>query len=418
MKKALVVSTGTELLLGTTVDTNSIYLSERLEDIGIKTVVKSIVGDQRESLQRTFRQGLEWADIIISSGGLGPTRDDLTKEAVCDVLRLDMEIRKEELVNLKDFFAVRSREMPECNVKQAMFPREAEVLHNSVGTAPGMYIEFDGKIVVLLPGPPWEMKSMYVSEVEPRLIKKYNLSKNHVVRKTIKLIGIGESQIEQLLPSITDDTDGCSLALLAEAGEVHIKITSEGTNTGDSQQMVKIIARRIEEKLGNYIYGYDNDSLSSVVAGLLQEQQKTVSLAESCTGGLLSKLLTDVAGSSGYFWGSVISYSNEAKRKVLGVKGKTLSLYGAVSEETAIEMAEGIMKLAATDLGIGITGIAGPGGGSETKPVGLVYIGVAGKQHTGVQCFKFIGSRTTIRTLAAKFALDLLRKELLRGDTI
>ncbi len=418
MKKAYIISTGTELLLGSTIDTNSAFLGRKLTDIGIKVIGKSVVGDNREHLEEAFKLGLRSADLVISSGGLGPTRDDLTKEVACKVMGARMEIIEDEVKHLHEFFARRRRDMPESNIKQAMFPPESIILKNPLGTAPGMYLKKDNKVIILLPGPPREMENMYVQEVEPLLKKEFQLENNRAVSRIIKILGPGESQVEERLADVIDNAQGCSLALLAVDGEVHIKVTAEGEDIKDSRQMLEMITEKIKERLGDNIIGYDEETLSSIIAKLLVDKGKTIAVAESCTGGLIAKLITDLPGSSRYFWGSVTSYSNEAKKGLLNVKEETLVRYGAVSKETAVQMAQGLVDKYKVDVGLSTTGIAGPKGGTDKKPVGLVYIALADSNGCRVKEMRFVGRREAIRLLTAKTALDLLRRYLISGGKI
>lgn len=415
MKKAYIISTGTELLLGSTIDSNSVFLGKKLEDIGIRVVGKIIVGDNRDQIARAFKLGFESADLVIASGGLGPTKDDLTKEIACQVMGVKLEIVEEEVRRLQDFFARRRRTMPESNIKQAMFPPESVVLRNPLGTAPGMYLSKDGKVAVLLPGPPREMENMYINEVEPLLKKEFQLETRKAVSRIIKVLGPGESQAEEMLEDVIDDPRGCSLALLAVDGEVHIKVTAEGRDINDSQQILERVTEKIKDKMSDNVIGYDRENLSSAVAKLLMNKGKIVAVAESCTGGLLAKLITDLPGSSRYFWGSITSYSNEAKKILLDVKEETLARYGAVSKETAAQMAQALIHRYGVDIGLATTGIAGPDGGTAEKPVGLVYIALADNNCCNVKELHFTGNRETVRLLTAKTALDLLRRHLISG---
>lgn len=412
MYQACIISTGTELLLGSTVDSNSLFLSQKLSNLGLRVVARFTVGDNREQIYNAFKNGMEIADLVICSGGLGPTLDDLTKEVACEVAGCQPELVEEEVLRLKDFFARRKREMPQVNLKQAMFPSEATILKNLKGTAPGMYLKKDNKVLVLLPGPPREMQAMYLEEVESLLKQDFVLGEKLSASKTIKVIGPGESQVDEMLIDVINNPRGCSLALLAQDGEVHIKVTAEGEDSQHSQQILREITKRIEAIMGKYIFGYDEDSLAGVVGDLLARQGKSLSLAESCTGGLLAEMITDIPGSSRYFWGSVTSYSNEAKATLLGVQNDTLKSCGAVSRETAEEMARGILEKAGADFSLAITGIAGPDGGTQDKPIGLVYIAVADKNGVIVKEMHFAGAREAIRILSAKTALDLLRRQL------
>lgn len=415
MKKGYIISTGTELLLGTTADTNSNFLARKLLDIGIKVVGKSIVGDSESSIRNAFETGIKSADIIISTGGLGPTKDDLTKETACSLMGCRMDLVTEELEKIKEFFTRRERIMPESNIKQAMFPPESIILRNDMGTAPGMYLMKNDKLIILLPGPPREMQNMYQQEVEHLLKKQFKLDINKATNRTIKVLGPGESQVEEMLADILQDYNDCSIALLAVEGEIHIRVTAEAKDIDASQVRIDEITKRVTERMGSNVIGFDEQNLTDTLADYMNKSGKTLAIAESCTGGLISKMITDLPGSSNYFWGSIISYSNQAKEKLLNVKEQTLSKYGAVSEKTAREMVSGIIDISGADIGISITGIAGPGGGTTQKPVGLVYIGVAGPGFLKVKEMRFVGDRNAIRTLSAKTALDLLRRNLIPG---
>ncbi|MGI6486951.1 MAG: competence/damage-inducible protein A [Syntrophomonadaceae bacterium] len=410
--KAYIVSTGTELLLGQTPDTNSLFISRALTQMGIKVMGKAVVGDNHEYIRRAFSTGLETTDLVICSGGLGPTRDDLTKQVVCEVLGCKLERRPEEEECIKEFFARRHRRMPDSNLRQALFPSDAEALPNPLGTAPGMYLEKDGKTIVLLPGPPREMEPMFRAEVAPRLRRRVGQQKQVVLSRVIKVLGPGESQVEEMLQEVLEDPQGAAIALLAQDGEIHIRITLE-----DSLERATRTLQELEDRIigvmGWHVVGFDQDTLPEVVGKLLREAGLQVAFAESCTGGLAAKLITDLPGSSEFFWGGAVSYANEAKMELLGVSESTLSEYGAVSPETAKEMARGIRERAGVDIGISITGIAGPGGGSSEKPVGLVYMGLADNREVKVKEQRFIGGREAVRILTAKSALDWLRRYLI-----
>ena len=414
MVKAYLISTGTELLLGTTLDTNSVFLSRKLAEIGVKVIGKSVVGDNPDSIATAIRTGLASADLVITTGGLGPTRDDLTKEIACEVAGAEMKLIKEEEERLRDYFRRRHRPMPEINLKQAMFPEQATVIPNSLGTAPGMFLPLDNnQVIICLPGPPREAEPMYENYVKDLLIKTYQLTDSPSASRIIRIFGPGESQVEEMLQEIMDKACNYNLALLASEGEIIVRVTAEGQNQNESLDILSKVTEQINQIMGKSVFGYDDDTLSSVVAKLLCNRGRSVSVAESCTGGLLGKMLTDIPGSSRYFWGGVLTYSNEAKQKLLGVKEETLQKYGAVSRETALEMAWGVKRLSGTDLGVSITGIAGPEGGSKEKPVGLVYMAVVGDNLEQVREMHFVGNRAAIRTLSAKSALDLLRLQLL-----
>jgi len=410
--KVFIISTGTELLLGTTHDSNSEYLAQQLEDIGLRVAGKVTVGDSREQIQMAFAAGLETADIIVSTGGLGPTFDDLTKTVACELMGCSLVVRPEEEQRLRDFFAQRRRPMPEINMKQAMFPVEAEVLSNTQGTAPGMYLRRQNKLLILLPGPPREMTRMYLSEVKPRLERDYADQLQKVLRRTIKVIGPGESQVEEMLADMLNNSSGYSAALLAQEGEIHIKLAIAGGQSTDSIPRLNELTKLVQHKMHKHIFGYDDETLPEQTGKLLAARGRKLAVAESCTAGMLGSMITEVSGSSDYFWGGVITYSNDSKMKLLNVQASTLEQYGAVSQQTAEEMARGIRQLSGVDYGLAITGIAGPCGGTREKPVGLVYVALAGAQTCRVRELKLGGSREIVRRLSAKSALDLLRRHI------
>lgn len=412
MKTAYIISTGTELLLGTTIDTNSVFLSQQLGGMGFRVVGKSIVGDNKQQMNRAFELALQCADVVVATGGLGPTFDDLTKTVACELLGCEMVLNEEETTRLKEFFLRRQRDMPEINLKQAMFPTEAVIVKNVRGTAPGMYLKKEGKLLILLPGPPSEMKPMFKDEIIPLLSADFVKDLTKIVSSTIKVLGPGESKVEEMLGDLMEDMGGCSMALLAVDGEIHIKITAEGNEPEKSEKILKRECSRISERLGKYVYGFDEETLPSIVGQLLLKEGSTLALAESCTGGLISKMITDLPGSSQYYWGGANTYSNQSKMIFLGVDESTISTYGAVSPETAEQMARGILRAAGVQYGLAITGIAGPGGGTTDKPVGLVYIALATKDNCQTKELKFVGSRDAVRNLSAKSALDFLRRYL------
>ncbi len=414
MKKAYIISTGNELLTGSTMDSNAEFLTARLLNLGIKIVGKSTVGDDKEILIRTFEAALSSADLVISTGGLGPTFDDLTKIVACQTMDCNLELRTEEAQKLRDFFANRHRPMPEINLRQAMFPAEAIVLNNVNGTAPGMYLSKKDKIMILLPGPPREMTKMFLNEVEPLLKNSLALQDNTVITKTIKVLGIGESQVEERLGELLNVPAEVSLALLASDGEVHIKLLQNSYSDSHVQyDYIEKLTAAMVAKMGKDVFGLDDDTLIDKTVRLLLKRKATLASAESCTGGLLGKMLTDLPGSTNYFWGGIISYSNSAKQLLLGVSEATLLQYGAVSPQTAQAMAEGLRCQSATTFALSITGIAGPGGGSPEKPVGLVYIALAYEGGCQVRELRLgLPDRDFIRILSAKSALDLLRRHL------
>lgn len=412
MKSAFIISTGTEMILGTTPDSNSMFLVSQLSSLGIKVVGRITVGDDPVHLRQAFRTGIESADIVIGTGGLGPTFDDLTKVIACEIMHCSLVIRPEEEARLRSYFVKRRRTMPDINLIQAMFPPEAVVLANHKGTAPGMYLQKNVKTIILLPGPPREMQDMYRQEVEPLLKKDFGSHLVKVIRKNIKILGLGESEAEARLGSLKNCPDGVSMAILAVEGEIQICLTGVENRLNNASEILSDLTARIVANMGKNVYGFDDETLAGKSADLLKNQGKTLAVAESCTGGLLGKMITDMPGSSGYFWGGVISYSNLAKQLILGVQEDTLKKHGAVSPETAREMAQGMRKISGTDFALAITGIAGPDGGTEEKPVGLVYIALAHNDGCEVKQLNLGLGRDLIRTISAKSALDLLRRHI------
>lgn len=414
MKKAYIVSTGTELLIGNTADTNSFFLSRELSALGIRVVGRSTVGDNREMIKNALRTGYELADLVVCTGGLGPTADDLSREALAEVLQLPLIKDDEELARIRDYFSRRRREMPESNLKQSMFPPGTVVLKNRAGTASGFMVSSNDKTFVLLPGPPHEMEVVFKEELRPLLRTWLGEDGRVMISRTIKVFGPGESQVESMISDVMEDPEGCSMALLAVGGEVHIRVTCDAPDRSQAERALDSVIKRLRKGLGDNIYGEGQDSLPELIIHLLERKGYTVALAESCTGGMVGKMLTDVPGSSSAFWGGVISYSNEAKTRILGVSEETLNKYGAVSPETAREMARGIRNMAGSTFGISLTGIAGPDGGTPEKPVGLVYVGIAGDTGEKTRELRLMGGRDGIRTIAAKSALDWLRRILER----
>lgn len=415
MKKAYIVSTGTELLLGNTADTNALFISRELSVLGFRVIGRSTVGDNREMIKNALRTGWELADLVFCTGGLGPTADDLSREAAGEVLQLPLILDDAELTRIRDYFTRRRKEMPESNRKQAMFPAGAVVLKNRVGTASGFMVSNNEKTFVLLPGPPHEMEVVFKEELEPKIRGCMGDDGEVMLSRTIKVIGPGESQVESMIADVMENPEDCSIALLAVGGEVHIRVTRAAVKT-EAEKAVNSVVNRLRKGLGDNIYSEGQETLPGLVIRLLGSKGHTIALAESCTGGMLGKMLTDISGSSTVFWGGVISYSNESKTRILGVSEETLNRNGAVSPETAREMAQGIRKLAGSTIGISLTGIAGPEGGTSEKPVGLVYLGMATEKGEQSRELRLMGRRDSIRTIAAKSALDWLRRTLERRE--
>lgn len=408
--KCEIIAVGTELLLGNILNTNAKYLSEKLAALGIDVYYHAAVGDNKARVTETIKKALERSDIIITTGGLGPTDDDLTKEGAAAALNLKIVPHQASIDKIEQMFKDSQRPMAACNLKQGYIPEGAAVLQNNNGTAPGVIIEKNGKSVILLPGPPKEMTLMFEQYVEAYLKAKSNcLMKS----KTIKVVGIGESAIQEMLQDIFDEQSNPTIAPYAKDGEVHLRVTAKCQEEAEADKLITAKIEQIKSRLGDHIYGYDDDTLEYVVYRLLKNKGLTISTAESCTGGMIAARLTNVSGVSAVFMNTIVTYGNEAKMRFLHVQADTLKNYGAVSSETAEEMAKGIQAVSNTDVGISVTGIAGPDGGSPEKPVGLFYIGIAIGDKVYSKRFLFPGSRERVRNNAVIRALDTLRRELL-----
>jgi nicotinamide-nucleotide amidase len=409
-KKASIISIGNEIITGHIVDTNAAYLSASLIDNGIPTVGVHQIGDDVEVIASTIRQTAEVSDIILLTGGLGPTDDDVTREALARYLDTKLELRSNLLQELEKFFEKRSIAMPEINKRQAYVPIGTEPMPNSLGTAPGILAKCEGKIIAAMPGVPSEMKRMFENYVMPEL-KKESSGMVILIRK-LKCFGTGESTLVQKLGDMMARDRNPQINCTVSYGVITLHIVATAKDKTHAQQMVERDEQILKGLLGELVYGVEEQTLAQVVGERLAEQKKTLTVAESCTGGLLGKLITDVPGSSRYFVGGWITYSNKAKIAELGVPAETIGRCGAVSAEVATAMAEGARQRARTDYAISITGIAGPEGGSEQKPVGLVYIGVASAQDCSVQRFIFPPDRELIRLRAAQTALNVLRLKM------
>ncbi|ASS75566.1 competence/damage-inducible protein A [Tumebacillus algifaecis] len=412
--RAEILAVGTELLMGQIANTNAQYLSQRLAEIGVGVYHHTVVGDNfdraKQALQTAIDRG---ANVVILTGGLGPTEDDLTREVVASFVGRSLNLSNEIVEYIRSFYTYRGLEMPENNTKQAMVIDGAEVLHNPRGTAPGMYLEQHGVHFFLLPGPPTEMRPMYEEQVQTILKRLQGTNELVFASRFLRLFGIGESTMELKIRDIIQQQTNPTVAPYASEGEVKIRLTASASTEAEAQALIAPLERSIRERVGEFIYGIDEESLEVKVGQLLQELGQTFSTAESCTGGLIGKMITDLPGSSDYYLGSVVSYHNSVKQSVLGVEAEVLQTHGAVSAECAVQMAEGVRKLTGTDWAVSVTGIAGPGGGSEEKPVGLVYLAVAGPNGSTVQQHQWKhGDRNQIRLRAAKTALYSLIQRL------
>ena len=410
--KGEIIAVGTELLLGNIVNTNAQYLSQKLADLGIDVYYHVVVGDNLKRLTETIKTSLERSDIVITSGGLGPTADDITKEGAAQAMGLKLLPDEESIERIKKMFSSTGRIMTENNIKQGYIPEGAVVLENNNGTAPGVLIEKEGKIVIMLPGPPKELYPMFESKVLPYLKSKTDST---IRSKVLRVIGVGESAVEHILKDIFDSQANPTIAPYAKDGEVHLRITAKTGIPEEADSLIAEMEQKVRAILDDNIYGCNEETLEEAVLKLLQKKNLTISLAESCTGGLVASRLTDIPGASASLISGVVSYSNETKINILKVKEETIRKYGAVSPQTAEEMAVGAKKLSNTDIGLSITGIAGPDGGSAEKPVGLCYIGIAIGKSVNVQKIMLTGNRNRIRWGSSSRALDFLRRVLLSG---
>lgn len=378
---AKIISVGTELLLGDTVDTNSTYISSGLSEIGINLFYRETVGDNHDRLVGVLKEAFNTSDIVITSGGLGATCDDITKEAVAEALGLKLQLHEHSLERIKSFFSRRGSEMTDNNIKQAYIPEGATVFDNDYGTAPVLAVEKDGKTAILLPGPPRELCPMFDNFIKPWLKEKF--SDSIIVSRTLRVYGIGESTVEDRLRTLMDTSLNPTLAPYAKTGETVLRLTARGKTTEECNALIDNLEEKVRDIIGEYIYGVDISGLEEALLTELNKRNLTVSFAESCTGGLASKRLVDISGASKVMSMSVVTYSKDAKMKLLKVKKETLDTYGAVSAECAIEMAEGIFNISDSDIAVSVTGVAGPES-DEGKEVGTVYLGVKSK----------LGSRT------------------------
>lgn len=405
--RAEIVFTGTELLLGQILNTHAQCLGQELTGMGIQVVRHTTVGDDWDELTGVIREALGRADLVITTGGLGPTSDDLTMHAVADVLGLPLVINETVRSWIEEYFNKRGQSVPENIFRQAYFPEGAAILPNAAGTAPGCIIEKESRMVVVLPGPPRELIPMFADHVVPFLSKK--LARNTVLRfRVLRVTGVAEYAVQERLHGL-GEWGNPRIGYIAKPGEVYIRIAAEGRDAAEAERLVAEMAAEITRRLGEYVFAFDEEKIEETVVKLLVDAGYTVAFAESCTGGLVSARLTDVPGSSACFKGGVVAYANAVKERVLGVPAAVLEQQGAVSPETAVAMAEGIKRRLQTDIGVGITGIAGPTGGTAQKPVGLVYIAVVFPEETRVKEFNFPGRRFAVRQGAANAALKMLR---------
>lgn len=400
------ISVGTEILLGDILNTDAQYLSIELAKLGISVIHQSTVGDNRERLLAQLDEAAKRSDIIILSGGLGPTPDDLTKEVCCEFFGKEMFLHEPTVEKIKEYFSSKGIEMAQNNLKQAMLPKDCVIFPNDNGTAPGMAIEKDGVHILVLPGPPRELKPMFQNCAVPYLMQ---FSDRIIVSHNIRTFGIGESSMAENVNDLFD-AQNPTVAPYAKDGEALLRVTAMAMTKEDAESLCKPIIEEIKKRLDAYVYGVDYNCIEEAVVGMLKEHHLKVATAESCTGGLIAKRITDVPGASEVFECGIISYANGIKHKVLGVNEDDLNKYGAVSEPVAKQMAQGALKVSGADIAVSVTGIAGPDSDSTGKPVGLVYIGLADKENVWVREIRTSRrDRSYNRYVSASNALDMIR---------
>ncbi len=402
--KAEIIAVGTELLLGQIVNTNARDLAAGLSDCGVIVYYQTVVGDNPKRLKEAIGDAYKRVDLVILTGGLGPTKDDLTKEIIAEYFGKKLILHQPSLDKIQDIFDRMGREMNETNVKQAYMPEGCIILQNNCGTAPGLIVEDGQKVAILLPGPPKEMNPMFEESVKPWLKEKTG---SIIKSRTLKMIDIGESNMAAEVSDLMEG-ENPTVAPYAKEGESELRITAMAKTEGEADSLIEPVAKEIYARLGEYIYGEDDTTLVEDLVKKLIEKKLTISTAESCTGGLIASEITSVAGSSEIFGSGYVTYANSAKMKMLGVKDKTLADFGAVSEQTAKEMAEGAKAASGADIAVSVTGIAGPGGGSDEKPVGLVYIALADDCGTIVKKLNLDGSRDKVRGRTVKNVLKMV----------
>jgi len=415
--KAKVLSIGDEILIGQIVNTNASFISNKLISIGIPVDRIVSIGDAEDKLLDELEDSIKSFDVTIMTGGLGPTHDDITKPCLIKFFADKLVIDEKVLAHVKGIFASRKVKMPDTNVEQAMVPSKAITIWNPNGTAPGIWYEIDNKIIISLPGVPFEAIAMMEEFVIPELKKKFSEKINYVLKsKTLLTTGIGESFLSEMIGDINTIIMGSKLAFLPSVYGVRLRIDVKGNNVNEADKKIGEIETKLREKIGKYIFGENDELIEKTVGNLLREKGLTISVAESCTGGMISEKFTDISGSSDYLMGGVCTYSNDSKINILGVKKDTIDSYGAVSQQTAIEMAVSVRKLFSTDIGLSTTGIAGPTGGTDDKPVGLIWIGYADNTSSFAMKFLFGNNRERNRVRSSIMALEILRKKIMKID--
>lgn len=409
--KAEIISIGTEILLGQILNTNQQWLSQELAGIGIGVYFHSTIGDNPERLAGAIRNGMERSDIVITTGGLGPTVDDITLETIASTLSLGLKLDKRIAADIRSHFGKQCTSMPAENLRQAHIPEGAKVIDNRLGTAPGFIVDKGGKLLIALPGPPRELNPMFERTVAPLLKRRFG-SEGILKIRTIRITGLPESAVDRKVKDLLKCPPPLTVGIYAKPALIELKIMAKAKDDKRAKALIDRADAKISARLGKYIFGRDNETLEGTVGSGLLHSRRTLAVAESCTGGLIASRITDVPGSSKYFRLGIVAYSNEAKIKFLGVRPGTLAKFGAVSRQTAIEMAKNVRTAAGADIGLSVTGIAGPSGATKDKPVGLVYIALAGKNKSYFREFRFRGEREVIKFRTSQAALDLLRVSL------
>ena len=407
---AEIIAVGSELLTPSRLDTNSLYLTAELNNLGMEVVTKYVIGDDRHRLAEIVARAMDRCAVVILSGGLGPTEDDVTREAVAQALGRELVYHPDIAEALERRFAAMNRKMSEINKRQAFVIDGAEILPNDRGTAPGQWVSANGSVAMLLPGPPHELKAMFEQQCLPRLVLV--VPKMAIRTAFLRVTGMPESDLDALISPVYKQYSSVATTILAANGDLQVHLRARADTEAEAEALLAEVVPPIQDLLGERLYSRNGDPLEVVVGNLLRERGATLAVAESCTGGMLGARVTAVPGSSQYFAGGFITYSNEMKRSMLGVPAETLERFGAVSAETAEAMANGARQGTGATYAISITGVAGPEGGTEEKPVGLVYLALAGPEGTAVTHRRFIGDRERIRVFTTQAALDLLRRRL------
>ncbi len=409
--RAEIIATGSELLSGGVPETNSIFLSEGLLLVGLETAFKTVVGDDEKDMEEAFRRAMDRADAVIVTGGIGPTENDITRKVIAKIVKRRLVLNEDALKAIHAKLSGKGREYVSTNDRQALIPAGARVLQNPVGIAPGFFLDEENTFIAVLPGVPKEMTAMFIEGLKPILEERFG-GKIFIRRRILHTCGMSESAVNQAIQDIMKRV-ASTVGLTAKETGVDVRIIAKETSIERTQSLVDSTEAAIRERLGDAVYGVDGQPMEEVVGALLKQRRLKLSVAESCTGGLIGARITNIAGSSEYFERAAVTYSNSAKTEMLGVPGALLERHGAVSSEVAAAMARGIRQAAKTDLGLSVTGVAGPHGGTEQKPVGLVYSALASAQGVKTNEHRFLGNREQVRVKASQMAMDMVRRHLI-----